>query len=90
MNIINNPLSLEERFFHHIMMIYDASVKLKQKQDQFDRDIHSLDRLENVLDASEADLAALTKELHDITFELMLHTPCHKFNKLLDLLDYGR
>jgi hypothetical protein len=81
------PLSLEERFYHHNMMIYDASVKLTQKQEQFDRDVHSLDRLENVLDASEAELNALTRELHAISFELMLHTPCYQFAKLLDLLD---
>jgi hypothetical protein len=84
----NHPaLSLEERFFHHSLMIYDASVKLKQKQEQFDSAVHSLDRLENVLDASESELDCLTKEQHAITFELMLHTPCYKFTKLLDLLD---
>lgn len=86
MNTLNPPLSLEERFFHHAMMIYDAKVKLKQKQDQFDCAVHSLDRLENVLDASEAELDGLIKEQYAITFELMLRTPCYQFNKLLDLL----
>ena len=81
------PLSLEERFFHCYMMIYDVSVKLKQKQDQFDRDVRRLDRLENSMDTSEAEINVWVRELHAITFELMLHTPCYKFNKLLGLLD---